>query len=390
MIKRIILISIGLLFTSISYAADSIQNPEIRKMTPPNLSEAHLGKRILCYRPYHPGGPKFDVEAIDGKVIAHNYGHGGAGWSMGPGSANHVVKLLEDSEYAKNLNKNTPITIIGAGVIGLYTAYTLQTHGYKHITVVADKFNDLASNFAGGTFSPHIKMTDRETRSLNYLVSLDSLRFYQSIAKQQHPIFKSGAKIIPAYFQNTTDSSLEPFVGDGILPAKAVILDFGTGKRQEMIVYDDGVFIDVEKMMQLMTDYLKKHKVKFVKQKINTFSEIKDNVIINCTGLGAKQLNSDDNVKPVQGHLIMLKNQNPENLQNAILFVLDSGVTKHDQKIFRMFYIFPKHSPGTGKNDVGVMGGTYIEDATPETPNEEEFETIIKNAKAFYGIEEAR
>jgi hypothetical protein len=35
---------------------------------------------------------------------------------------------------------------------------------------------------------------------------------------------------------------------------------------------------------------------------------------------------------------------------------------------------------------VGVVGGTFIENATPDTPNEEEFTIMIENAKKFYGI----
>ncbi|MEN9805927.1 MAG: hypothetical protein RL756_435, partial [Pseudomonadota bacterium] len=49
-------------------------------------------------------------------------------------------------------------------------------------------------------------------------------------------------------------------------------------------------------------------------------------------------------------------------------------------------YIFPKHLPGTGENDVGVLGGTFIEGATPDTPNVEEFEILIANARKFYGV----
>jgi hypothetical protein len=48
--------------------------------------------------------------------------------------------------------------------------------------------------------------------------------------------------------------------------------------------------------------------------------------------------------------------------------------------------MFPKKLPNTGENDVGVVGGTFIEGATPETPNTEEFDVMIKGAKEFYGI----
>ena len=68
-----------------------------------------------------------------------------------------------------------------------------------------------------------------------------------------------------------------------------------------------------------------------------------------------------------------------------ILIYLDSGKTASGQNVKRSFYIFPKHLPGTDTNDVGVIGGTFIEGATAATPNTEEFDRIIAGAKKFYG-----
>jgi len=70
---------------------------ETRKIIPPALEEVHLGEKILCYRPMKHGIPNLSIEEINSKVIAHNYGHGGSGWTLWPGSANHVNSLLIDS-----------------------------------------------------------------------------------------------------------------------------------------------------------------------------------------------------------------------------------------------------------------------------------------------------
>lgn len=382
MYKISFLLSVALLFIWTS----CLQATEIRKINPPKLDSIHLGKKIICYRPKRMAGPQWQIDFIEDKIIAHNYGHGGAGWSLGPGSGQHIVGLLE-KERPGDIQKDTPITVVGAGVAGLFTAYTLQNKGYTHITVMADRFSEMASNYAGGTFSPELKMLDKETNSIKYKVALASLRFYQSIANEQNPHFKSGARHVPAYFKSTEEASLEPFVGQGIRAAKEVILDFGNGTTQAMIVYDDGIFIDVEKMMLLLTDYLKAHGVTFIQKKVNHFSDINDKIIFNCTGLGANKLTIEPDLIPVQGHLIMLKEQNPIDLQHQLLVVFDKGVTSHGQDIWRMFYIFPKHSPDTGPNDVGVIGGTYVVGATAQTPNEEEFVTLIQNAKTFYGID---
>jgi hypothetical protein len=108
--------------------------------------------------------------------------------------------------------------------------------------------------------------------------------------------------------------------------------------------------------------------------------------VFDCSGLGAGRLNADKEMVSVQGHLIMLRDQVPANLQSMILVYFDKDKTKYGQEVKRSFYIFPKQLPGTGANDVGVVGGTFIEGGTPDTPNEEEFKILIDNARSFYGV----
>ena len=50
------------------------------------------------------GSPRLGIIKINNKVIANNYGHGGSGWTIGPGSAEYVNKLLINSEHSKKLN----------------------------------------------------------------------------------------------------------------------------------------------------------------------------------------------------------------------------------------------------------------------------------------------
>ncbi len=379
---------LSLTTASLSIAANTIPQIEIRKVTPPKLQVSNIKQQILCYRPVRKGGPKMTVENRNGKWVVHNYGHGGGGWSLGPGSADYVVSLLETSR-GSDLSKKTPITIIGAGALGLFTAYTLVEKGYKHVTIVAEKYEDLTSHNAGANFSPAygVKTDDQAFKDLLYKISYDSLKFYTTIAKKEHPIFKNGAMQMPAYFQTSKKPDLEPYVGELLSPAKNVILDFGNGTTQEMLVYEDALYIDTGKMMNLLKNYLK-GKVKFIKRKVNHFSEIKDEIIINCAGLGAKGLILDEELISVQGHLVLLKDQNPQDMQQLILVETFPGKSRnqHEQDISRMLYIFPKKLPGSGADEIGVIGGTYIEGATSQTPNEEEFALIMQRAREFYGL----
>ncbi|WP_417905472.1 FAD-dependent oxidoreductase [Candidatus Tisiphia endosymbiont of Micropterix aruncella] len=359
---------------------------EVRKITPPKLDTAYLGQKILCYRPMRHGSPRMSVEEKDSKIIANNYGHGGSGWTLGPGSAEYVNDLLINSKYATDLTKDTPITIIGAGVLGLFTAYDLEQKGFKNITIVAEKFDELASNNAGGLLAPVSMDNGQKIQTVLQKIEIDAYKFYASIAKKQHPHFKEGAIIVPTYFRTREESGLEPYVGKVMKPAKDVTVDFDNGTTRKMIVYDDGIFMDTGILMAELNEYLRSKNIKFVQKKVNSFAELDGKFIFNCTGLGASKLNNDEKLVSVQGHLIMLKDQNPKDIQYMILTRWDEGKTKSGQKVERDFYIFPKHMPNTGVNDVGVIGGTFIEGATPATPNDEEFSIILQNAKEFYGI----
>jgi hypothetical protein len=358
---------------------------EVRNIIPPRLDTAYLGEKILCYRPMRRGVPNMTIETLGNQLVAHNYGHGGSGWTLAPGCSKYVVDLVEASPKGKSISKNEEVTVVGGGVLGLFTAYELVQRGYTNITVVADSFDKLTSHNAGGLLAPVSMSNNPEIQPLIDKVGIDAYKFYASVAQGKQQDFQNGALIVPAYFEDRESSGLEPYVGIVMQPAKDVILDFGNGTQRKMVSYDDGIFIDTAKMMQALHDTLSK-KVKFEKKKITKLSDLSSSVVFNCSGLGASKLNNDAEVVPVQGHLIMLRDQVPADLQSMILVYFAKGKTKSGLEAKRSFYIFPKQLPGSAVNDIGVIGGTFIEGGTPDTPNIEEFDILVSNAKKFYGM----
>jgi D-amino-acid oxidase len=382
---KYVLILFSLYILNVNAINESIDTTiEIRKITPPKLDYSHIGQRIICYRPMRQGSPNMTIVEKDDKIIGHNYGHGGSGWTLAPGSASYVNNLF--LEHTKNLTKDSPITILGAGALGLFTAYDFLQKGFSNIIIIADRFDSLTSHNAGGLLAPVSMDNDTKMQKIIDKIGLDSYSFYKSIAKKNNKDFKDGVIIVPTYFENRQESGLEAYVGKVMNPAKDVILDFGNGTTRQMVSYDDGIFIDTSEMMFALYSYLDSHGVKFIQKKINNFSEIHEKFIINCTGLGSSTLNNDSKMIPVQGHLIMLKEQNPKELGYMILMYFNEEKTKSGQKVKRSFYMFPKHLKNAPKNDIGVIGGTFIEGATHKKPNKEEFEIIIKSAKKFYGL----
>lgn len=48
-------------------------------------------------RPVREGGPRVEMEKIDGISVVHNYGHGGHGYQASFGCAEAAVKLVNDA-----------------------------------------------------------------------------------------------------------------------------------------------------------------------------------------------------------------------------------------------------------------------------------------------------
>lgn len=358
---------------------------EVRMIVPPRLDSAYLGEKLLCYRPMRRGAPNLSVGEVGSQLVACNYGHGGSGWTLGPGSASYVIGLLLASSKGAAMPTTTPITVVGGGCLGLFSAYELLKRGYTNITVVAATFDRLTSHNAGGLLAPVSMDNSSGMQTLIDQIGIDAYRFYKSVAKGTHADFPAGASILPTYFERREDSGLEPYVGKVMQPAKDVILDFGNGTKRPMVAYDDGIFIDTAVFMKSLSDYLRS-RVTFVEKKITSYTELETDVVVDCSGLGAAKLQNDAEMVPVQGHLIMLRDQVPANLQHMILVYFDKGKTESQQDVKRSFYIFPKHFLDTPANDVGVIGGTFIEGSTPDTPNMQEFQILVDNAKKFYGV----
>lgn len=369
----------------------TLQAAEVRHLKPPRLEAHNWGERIVCHRPVRRGAPRMELEHTHDKLIVHNYGFGGSGWTLGPGCATYMVRQFLDALYPEDgrpcLNRtHEPIVIIGAGVIGLFTAYELVKAGFTNITIVADQFDNLTSHKAGGFLAPSTMDVYAGIQDIINGVCFDAYRFYATIARGEHKDFpRSGAVIMPVYLKRY-DVRLLAYEGVVMNTPHDVIIDFGNGKQYDMKVYDDAIFMDTNVMMQTLKYFLQ-DKVTWVKKHVTSIDQIDTPYIFNCAGLGAHDLCADAAVFPAQGHLILLKDQNPSDMNYMISFYFEDGTTEAGQHAKRAIYMFPKHVPGAGEGGVGVMGGTFIEYANEKTPNEQEFDLIVQRATEFFGAE---
>lgn len=102
----------------------------------------------VCTRPFRSAGPRIEAERLGAKTLVHCYGHGGSGWSLSWGSAERAVALASASGSRE-------LAVIGCGAIGLTTAIVAQRAGFA-VTIYAESFPpDVRSMLATGVWSPN-------------------------------------------------------------------------------------------------------------------------------------------------------------------------------------------------------------------------------------------
>ncbi|MCL6251578.1 FAD-binding oxidoreductase [Altererythrobacter sp. KTW20L] len=116
-------------------------------LVPMRLSPDQLIDLKCCIRPLRAAGPNLGTETVRDRLVIHNYGHGGSGWSLSWGSAEVAVgkalSVLPDR-----------IAVVGCGIIGLTSAIVAQRAGLAVTIYARDPIQQTRSFRASGSFTP--------------------------------------------------------------------------------------------------------------------------------------------------------------------------------------------------------------------------------------------
>jgi FAD dependent oxidoreductase len=143
--------------------------------------------------------------------------------------------------------------------------------------------------------------------------------------------------------------------------------DTGTACQQEAWLINPTIFLP-----RLASD-LKRTGVPFRRRlfaDMGSFAEIRENIIINCTGYGAKALVQDNQLLARRGHLVILRKT-----QAKQFYFFSGGCANH-----RTMYVFCRQA------DI-VVGGTVQDVNESETPGPEDetiFRRIRENARNVF------
>lgn len=347
-------------------------------LKPPNLSPEALGEKILCTRPMREGRFNISLEHAHDKTIVNCYGHGGSGWTTLFGSVNKALSLYIES----NPDKSVPIRIIGSGCMGLTAAVELKRRGYAVKGIVTKSLYDIASWKAGGYFALlSIKTSPDEQENL-IDIGLDTFHTFQQIEQGMHPyLTKSCVRYLPLYCSQETQPGIEDLELRGLIPSRdRVTLDFGNGVKHENFLRYMSYYMDTSALMHQLTAEVRRLGIEIDIKEIRSFDEIDEQILFNCSGLGAKELNRDDLLIPVRGHLIMLNEFSGGGHMDYLIY---SKVEQDGKEEY--IYLFPKTSYASGnatKGCRGVLGGTFIVDTIDD---ENEFQRMLERNRRFFG-----
>lgn len=340
-----------------SASAVETTSAKVVKLVPPIISRDTIQEEIVCVRPTRSEGFDFSIQKRGQGLVVNCCGHGGSGWTTLFGSVDKVITqfVLTYPFFPPT----TPIRIVGSGCMGLTMAIELKRRGFDDIRISTKEKLNIPSWKAAGCFSLGSVLTSQEEdKKVLSEIGTHTFKTYQQIDKGEHPyISKDAVRWMPLYCSQETESGVEDLEAKGLIPKRErVTLDFGDVQHENYFKFMT-YFMNTTTMMRQLTAKVEALKIPITMEKIESFDEVTESIVFNCSGMGTRELKNDATMVPTCGHLQIL---NDKAGAGHLDYMIYSKVS-NDEYV----YLFPKnvsvtveHPNGTSCN--GVLGGTFI------------------------------
>jgi len=334
-----------------------------RHFAPVKVARERVIREVVGLRPYRPGGFVVDAERFGNKLLVHNYGHGGGGVTLSWGTASLAVDLLRDFLVAHKSPRPTHFAVLGCGVSGLSTALLLQRryqNGPGTVTIYAkDLPPNTTSNIAGAWWAPtSVFEPQAATSRFNEQyrqASRISNRAFQLLVGAEY-----GVRWIDTFELSRYEGSLNRELpgGNDLYPQIQRHRDPESYFGFPFVLQYSSMLIEPSIYLgKLLRDFYIAGGRVVVKEFPSRaeIARLREPVIFNCTGLGARALFKDEELTPVRGQLEILLPQ-PE----IDYCYLSSG------------YMFPR-------SDGIVLGGTFDHDDWSLDPDPQQAAEILES-----------
>lgn len=251
------------------------------------------------------------------------------------------------------------IAIIGAGICGLSTAYTLVEKGY-HVSLYARDFPpDTTSNRAAAFWFPyHI---ENDLRCIRW--SQASYQKYLSLLHEP----ATGVSIKELHKVSKSSDAPADYWKDFIPAGTCSALDASEFPEEFQEGYALQVpLIETQIFLPWLLDFLGDKGVKLIRREVKELSELttEHDWVINCTGLGSRELCHDQSIYPIRGQVALLPPQ-----ANTPIFLYEE----------QPFYIVPR-------KDATIIGGTFEENVWDTTPEPDTIQRLYQQAKNMFPV----
>jgi hypothetical protein len=307
-------------------------------------------------RPWRDRNYRLENEPIAGrpdKYLIHNYGHGACGITLSWGCASQVADLVQKRVTATG---DTEVAVLGSGVMGLTVATLVAADPRLKVTIYTKKpWDQTTSAVAAAQWAPTEAQYQNQTVAFTEALKLSYTRFKSQIG----PVF--GVSERPNYtVKKDAFLDLVETLLPGMMPARQRLnLPFANlssqGYKYTTLLIETPIFL------KKLHDDLQ-GRVPFLGG-ITTFQDVLDlpqKIVVNCTGLGWKQIRPDPLLRPVKGHLALLPAQT-----NLKYLFSTAG------------YLFPRQ-------DAVIIGGTFCDDDSP-TPDQAVSKTLVAHMRGVFG-----
>ena len=292
--------------------ADLPVRPPLRFL-PVQVDWNRVIRTTVGLRPYRPSGFFLGVERLDRTTVIHNYGHGGAGISLSWGTGRMAAEMALE-------HPDREAAVIGCGAVGLAAARQLQRRGFT-VTIYAMAVPpNTTSNMAWAGFTPAAWLVDDGRRTATWDARFReaaeiSYREFQWLAGSGYGVSwidrysLSDRAPRPPRGRRRAPAGREPLLPERLTPGRFVL---GPGEhsfptrfavRRSAIRIEPAIYLEA-----LVRDFLRFGG----RLAIRKFSEpaqvaaLSQSLVVNCSGLGARELFGDQELMPLKGQLTVL------------------------------------------------------------------------------------
>ncbi|HET7293961.1 MAG TPA: FAD-dependent oxidoreductase [Vicinamibacteria bacterium] len=274
--------------------------PRLRRLAPVAVSRDARIRQVVGHRPYRASGFVVRGEKLDEKLLVQNYGHGGGGISLSWGSAQVALEIARAAPLRR-------AAVIGCGALGLSSARLLQDAGFDVTLYARDLPPHTTSNVAGGLWDPFaVSAPGRTTAAYDAQFERATRLAYRRF--QDLVGARYGVRWIEALFVGD-----EPLGDEGVVFELLRPTHYGPGQHPFPARHVTSVFsmlIEPTQYLPALIDDFRGAGGRIVVREFKDRSDLNtlpEPLIVNCTGLGSRELLGDLELEPAKGQLEVLR-----------------------------------------------------------------------------------